>query len=448
MAIHYNPTTVSDGLVLALDAANTRSYGGSGTTWTDVSYNGNNGTLTNGPTFEPGGPFAGSTGGSVYFDGSGGPTSTGSNLEFSSTITLGTGDFTVETWIYNTVASQRMEVWQNSSLIGAFAVSTDFNASDAMNILTRSSPPGSGWSRLLRADTELQHNSWNHIAWVRSGGTLTAYLNGVADGNISSSIDSSPLLTIGGWSTGTNYMFGGNLSNLRIIKGTALYTSNFTPPTKPLTPVSGTSLLTCQGGAIVDNSSNKFSITKNGDARAIQSASIKFDGVSDYASVSHNPSWDIGSTPKTIECWIYLNSVVNGRLIMGQVNQWWLSVGWTLVGVTSGKFGISFLDTSSWRSFSSSTSVSSNEWYNVVVTWDGTFIRLFVNGNLETTSSNLSAVVWASSSNSTLDIGSYSGASTTYAINGRVSNSRIYNKALSTQEVQQNFNALRGRFGV
>ena len=47
MAVRYNPRTVIDGLVLALDAGNTKSYPGSGTTWTDLSGHGNDGTLTN-----------------------------------------------------------------------------------------------------------------------------------------------------------------------------------------------------------------------------------------------------------------------------------------------------------------------------------------------------------------------------------------------------------------
>ena len=51
MGIAYNPRIVTDGLVLALDAGNTKSYPGSGTTWYDLSGNGNNGTLTNGPTY-------------------------------------------------------------------------------------------------------------------------------------------------------------------------------------------------------------------------------------------------------------------------------------------------------------------------------------------------------------------------------------------------------------
>ncbi len=64
MATNYNPSIVSDGLVLCLDAANTKSYPGSGTTWTDISGRGNNGTLTNGPT------FSSDDGGSVVVDGS------------------------------------------------------------------------------------------------------------------------------------------------------------------------------------------------------------------------------------------------------------------------------------------------------------------------------------------------------------------------------------------
>ena len=57
------PNIVTDGLVLHLDAANTKSYPGSGTTWNDLSGNGNNGTLTNGPT------FSSTNGGSIVFDG-------------------------------------------------------------------------------------------------------------------------------------------------------------------------------------------------------------------------------------------------------------------------------------------------------------------------------------------------------------------------------------------
>ena len=63
MATKYSPKMVTDGLVLSLDAANTKSYPKSGTTWTDLSGNSNTGTLTNSPT------FSGANGGSIVFDG-------------------------------------------------------------------------------------------------------------------------------------------------------------------------------------------------------------------------------------------------------------------------------------------------------------------------------------------------------------------------------------------
>ncbi len=63
MAFGNGPRIVTNGLVLSLDAADRNSYAGSGTSWSDLSGNGNNGTLTNGPTFNSG------NGGAIVFDG-------------------------------------------------------------------------------------------------------------------------------------------------------------------------------------------------------------------------------------------------------------------------------------------------------------------------------------------------------------------------------------------
>jgi hypothetical protein len=63
MGINYNPRTITDGLVLCLDAANPKSYSGSGATWSDLSGNGNNGTLVNGVG------YSGDNLGSLVFDG-------------------------------------------------------------------------------------------------------------------------------------------------------------------------------------------------------------------------------------------------------------------------------------------------------------------------------------------------------------------------------------------
>ena len=89
MALAHSPRIVTDGLALCLDAGNTKSYSGSGTTWNDLSGNGNTGTLTNGPT------YSSDNGGSIFFDGTNDYVSLVDNL----------GDpqqFTIEFWAYPT----------------------------------------------------------------------------------------------------------------------------------------------------------------------------------------------------------------------------------------------------------------------------------------------------------------------------------------------------------
>ena len=63
MGLSHSPRIVTDGLVFCVDAGDKMSYPGAGTTWTDLSKNRNNGTLTNGPTFDS------ANGGSIVFDG-------------------------------------------------------------------------------------------------------------------------------------------------------------------------------------------------------------------------------------------------------------------------------------------------------------------------------------------------------------------------------------------
>ena len=94
MAINAGPKIVEDGLILCLDAANKKSYPRTGTVWTDLTANKNNGTLTNGPTFNS------ANGGSIVFDGS------NDRTETNYTEALGTSDFSYECWVRYTVTNQ------------------------------------------------------------------------------------------------------------------------------------------------------------------------------------------------------------------------------------------------------------------------------------------------------------------------------------------------------
>jgi hypothetical protein len=90
MAGSVAPNMVTDGLVLYLDAANTKSYISGSTIWNDISTGGNNGSLTNGPTFNNG------NGGSIVFDGTNDYVNLGSTLNFSNYNSSG---FTISFWV-------------------------------------------------------------------------------------------------------------------------------------------------------------------------------------------------------------------------------------------------------------------------------------------------------------------------------------------------------------
>ena len=181
------------------------------------------------------------TDGSVSFDG------TGDKLILDiGSGGLGSGDFTIEFFSYaNTTAGSR----------GMFQLSpTSGGLQGAGTALAVYHETGQSSYRMYVNDnasgnstSNINSNRWNHFALVRSGSTQKLYINGIEEISASSSIDytTARYLCIGGYYS-TSYLWDGFISNFRIVKGTALYTSNFTPPTEPLTNVTNTKLLCCQ----------------------------------------------------------------------------------------------------------------------------------------------------------------------------------------------------------
>ena len=170
-------------------------------------------------------------GSSAKFDGSGDYLSIvdSDDLHFSSV------NFTAECWAYPTDSpSQPILVGQWSGSAGSTTLSWVMILSNNANRYLRGliSSTGSGVDFDLISSTSLGLNQWNHCAFVRNGSTFTLYLNGVS---VASTTDSDSLfnatnsLTIGASSAGSQ-PFNGFLQDLRIYKGIAKYTANFTPP--------------------------------------------------------------------------------------------------------------------------------------------------------------------------------------------------------------------------
>jgi hypothetical protein len=174
-------------------------------------------------------------GASAYFDGTGDYLSISSNNDFA----FGTGNFTVEAWIYRTGGSGNQPICQSDALGGStnnkwwFAVVSTglfFGTHDA-----------GGFS--VTTTTTFNTNTWYHVAVTRNSGTMYMFVNGVSTAFSTSGTPSGYSLSQNGFTIGamsTPFYWTGYIDDLRITKGVARYTSNFTPPTSAF-PNSATS---------------------------------------------------------------------------------------------------------------------------------------------------------------------------------------------------------------
>ena len=201
---------VTSGLVLALDAGRILSYVGSGTTWTDLSGNGNNGTLTNGPTYST------ANGGSIVLDG------TNDYVQLASQNLISV-DFSVEVWFYATKAVSSAQILYTSYNLGGGAQSQTFILHTASSKLFINNGNSS-----ISSNLTLSTNTWYHAVatYTASGTTARLYINGILDLSGSFAITSGASSNYIGGSPGDNntgtWWFGGSIPIVRVYRTKAL----------------------------------------------------------------------------------------------------------------------------------------------------------------------------------------------------------------------------------
>ena len=159
------------------------------------------------------------------------------NVRVASTegFNMGTGDFTMEAWFYFTTLSAGFGIFDQWNSGTSLARSQLWHGSSAGGQLKfYHSIAGQSTQTISFADPTISTGSWIHLALVRQGGTVKLYVNGTADstsGSTSGNVHRTDDMWFGDQQTG-----GGNapqyyMDDLRITKGAARYTSNFTAPT-------------------------------------------------------------------------------------------------------------------------------------------------------------------------------------------------------------------------
>jgi hypothetical protein len=345
-------------------------------------------------------PFPGATtwsgsvlGGSGYFDG------TGDYLTAPSDAALAVGStFTVEFWVYRTVGSTVQWLAGNNAGSG--------NTSWLIEIEANNTVYGGGWNSGTQTSSTVPVAAWTHIAMVCNSGSLKIYINGVQSGTAATSINFTTSATtyIGQYSGGSRNLTG-YISNLRVLKGTALYTADFTPPTSPLTAITNTSLLLNFTNAGIFDSAMMNNLETVGNAQVSTSVvkygtgSMAFDGTDDTINGPRivTPQTDFGSGDFTVESWIYINAftpwstqyIANKYAANTNEASWYYyvrSTGFTFVYSTDG--------TNPAATLTGSTTVSTGTWHHVAITRSGNNFRFFLNGTQIGSTQTLSGTIF------------------------------------------------------
>ncbi len=332
-----------------------------------------NGNTTQG-TFTP---FS-ATGWSNFFDGS------GDYLYTNSNVSIGTSVFTIELWVYVPDGTADKVIFSLNGgttdrfTLGVLSSTLVFRYNGVSDVSSGQSLPS---------------NQWNHVAVVREGtgsNQTKLYLNGVSVGTGTVSTNyATDAINIGTGRTRGSNDFSGYISNARLVIGTALYTSNFTPSTTPLTAVSGASLLTCQSNRFVDNSTSAYTFTVTGtpSVQAFAPFAPQFQytptviGGSGYGGSGVGyllaPASSNFQYPGdfSVEMWVYTTTSNTGPIwgtaSAGQGDQIYLN------GASS-----IFYDLTSFTYFNSASSVVQYAWSHICITRQSTTLRVFINGIL------------------------------------------------------------------
>ena len=377
----------------------------------------------------------GFTTGAITFDGSGDFLYTSHSNDYD----FGSGDFTVEAWVRPTNATQTdpsmVALWnfpdgrRSWGIFGNTGGSpTSYNGAVRGTV----SPDGQFATRTEITGT-LTLNSWNHVAFVRNGNTLNFFINGVSQGTASytgsvyNNTSDGVMIGAMGDSAGGNNYFNGNISNVRVVKGTCLYTVNFTPPTAALTNVTNTKLLCCQDSSSTSGAAvNSGSISANGEVFAtlgptLPNYSVDFDG-DDYISVASSSDLTLGTGDFAIEAWVYPDNFTNRGTIYdgrGSSNNEGLTLGHES---SSGELRVYMNANSGSDIVVSSTDFSTGQWQHIAVTRDSGTVRLFVNGALKDSATRTSDMAHQHGKN--IGYKRFTSSSYNY-FDGKISNLRV-----------------------
>jgi len=210
--LNHNPKIVTDGLVLCLDAANPKSYPGSGNIWYDLSGNGNDGTLVNGVGYDSGNV------GSLVFDGSDDEVRINNNT----TARIGTGNHTIIAWVNNDIVTAEDFIGTDGTSTGDVLLMIFDQAGGGAGGFRGHVWSSTGSSNTIDSPRVIGTGNWSMLTQrVTWGGNIDLFENGVLTATqvlVGSAPTSSKTQMVIGCRTvngGSNH-FDGRIANVSI----------------------------------------------------------------------------------------------------------------------------------------------------------------------------------------------------------------------------------------
>jgi len=205
MAILYGANVVRDGLVLALDAANPKSYPGSGTTWYDLSENGNHGTNS-------GSTYSSTNNGYFSFD------NTDDVVTIPNSTSLNpTAGLTIESWV-NFDTNSADFIFEKGNVNTQFSLFS--HGSDIVFRTKHSGDTGYHTQNPSKTSVGVVNGQWHHIVGSWNGSTKRIYIDGVLKNSASKSgalVTTTPGAAVGRFGgTSTGYYFGGGIAKVAV----------------------------------------------------------------------------------------------------------------------------------------------------------------------------------------------------------------------------------------
>jgi hypothetical protein len=370
-------------------------------------------------------------GGSVYFNGV-----SGTKLTIPVSASLqkqAGGDFTFEAWIYP-IARTSYDMIVTCGDQGADFGYTFFWHVTSYHLMFEAGT--SGWASTPYTSSSndgiIRLNEWQHVAFMYSGGNLTLFRNGkVALYQASAQlpqIATSGLFALGGYMDGgVQHPFKGYMANARVTQS-AVYTSNtnFTPPTAPLTTISGTTLLTCTNKNDIWEQGSGSLLTKVGNATSsdtqrkfTSSSAMYFDGTGDYLNTNSNNLLALGTGDFTVECWVNKSDTNHRGIFQISPTSGGLDTNYTVT------LGFAWGNSTAWQIYAgggatngSTFSLSTNTWYHAALVRSSGTTKLYIDGTEEISISDTQNYTGAY-----MAIGGY--YSTTYVHNGYIQDLRV-----------------------